>query len=92
MEADANRQNRLPPPALTQYQDRALELIRQALGLMPEGERGRFWREFVQANRALGPIRRTAEFARLERCYSIAQGKPMLAREPDAPPALPEHK
>jgi hypothetical protein len=41
---------------------RAVDLIRQALGALPEGQRAAFWRDNVQPDKALAPIRRSPEF------------------------------
>jgi tetratricopeptide (TPR) repeat protein len=55
-----------------QYQERALELLRQALAVLPEGDRGPFWRETVQRDSALGPIRQSPSYVQLERLHARA--------------------
>jgi tetratricopeptide (TPR) repeat protein len=54
----------------SQYQDRALELLRRALRLHPDAERHSFWHNRVAPDAALGPIRQSPEFTRLEMQYS----------------------
>jgi tetratricopeptide (TPR) repeat protein/tRNA A-37 threonylcarbamoyl transferase component Bud32 len=48
-----------------QYQDRALELLGQALGKVPSAERATFWRDVIRADDALRTIRRRPRFAEL---------------------------
>jgi tetratricopeptide (TPR) repeat protein len=44
---------------------RAVEVLRQALDLVPTAERSAFWREKMSPDPALDPIRRSAEFQKL---------------------------
>jgi tetratricopeptide (TPR) repeat protein len=53
-----------------QSEGRALQLLREAVELLPESRRAAFWRSSVQADPALIPIRRTTEFRGLEAQYS----------------------
>jgi tetratricopeptide (TPR) repeat protein len=48
-----------------QWQKRALELLRQALGSLPKTERSDFWRRNVEHDTALNPVRATDGFRRL---------------------------
>jgi tetratricopeptide (TPR) repeat protein len=48
---------------------RALELLREAMALVPEKERPTFWRDGVLADPALRPLQRTTGFAELGRMY-----------------------
>lgn len=57
-----------PDPA-THDRDRALEVIRQVLGLLPAGQRLAFWRDKVLPNADLDPIRHCPEFNRLDDAY-----------------------
>jgi len=51
------------------YQERAVELLGKALLLKPAQERSSFWRDYIQDNAALSPIRHSASFARLAAEY-----------------------
>jgi eukaryotic-like serine/threonine-protein kinase len=51
-------------------QERALELLRQALRSLPAAERGPFWRNRVRANAALGPLHPSLAFGQLDAQYS----------------------
>ena len=60
----------------TAYQERTLELMRDALqSLNTARERQQFWMDYVQSDPALNPVRRTQAFARLAR-----QVRPRVAR------------
>jgi tetratricopeptide (TPR) repeat protein len=52
------------------YQERAVVLIRQALESLPPKERERFWRDTIQLDNALSPIRGSTAFIRLASEYS----------------------
>ena len=56
-------------PTRLVYQERALELLRQALLGKAAADRAAFWRDFIQDNAALMPIRNSAGFARLAADY-----------------------
>jgi tetratricopeptide (TPR) repeat protein len=56
----------LPPGARREYQERALGLIRKALERMPPEQRAAFWRDRVQTDPALAPVRTAPGFARLK--------------------------
>ncbi len=48
------------------YQERALALIREALRLCgPAAQREQFWRQYIKADPALRPIRRSRDYVRL---------------------------
>ncbi|SIO25127.1 Serine/threonine protein kinase [Singulisphaera sp. GP187] len=47
------------------YQDRSLELLGDALGRIPDGQRDTFWREVIHADEALRAIRRRPRFSEL---------------------------
>jgi tetratricopeptide (TPR) repeat protein len=63
------------------YRGQALQAVRQALALLPPGERLPFWQDKVSPDAALDPIRDTAEFKRLEAQYAepgseVPEGRP----------------
>ncbi len=47
------------------YTARAVALLRESLDMVPPSGRGRFWRDVIQADRTLDPIRKAAAFKRL---------------------------
>jgi tetratricopeptide (TPR) repeat protein len=49
------------------YQNRTMELLRKALGVVGPEKRAAFWREYVDRDEAFTPVRRTAEFRNLAR-------------------------
>jgi tetratricopeptide (TPR) repeat protein len=57
-------------PARFAYQAQAVRLLHTALDLTPAQERPKFLRDYVEADRALDPIRRSPEFTRLAGAYS----------------------
>jgi hypothetical protein len=61
-------------PARLAYQVRAVQLVRLALARTPAAEQPQFWREYVEADRALGPVRRSPEFLRLAAEYPPPAG------------------
>jgi tetratricopeptide (TPR) repeat protein len=64
-------QKRSAPLVRSEYQDRALGLLRQALDSTPTRERAIFWRDFIrQADHAFDPIRQSPGFVRLAADYS----------------------
>lgn len=54
----------------TKWRNRAVELVRQALECCPERERAAFWRDYVQSDVALQPVRLCPAFAQLAAEYS----------------------
>jgi tetratricopeptide (TPR) repeat protein/tRNA A-37 threonylcarbamoyl transferase component Bud32 len=68
--AETNPQSVRPGPTRVPYQDRALQLIRQALAALPAEQRAPFWRDNVQTDTALAPITRSPEFVQLAASYS----------------------
>jgi serine/threonine protein kinase/tetratricopeptide (TPR) repeat protein len=60
-----------------QFQDRAVQLLREALEQVPATRRAAFWRENIAAERALDPIRRSDGMRRLELQYG--QRPPLAA-------------
>jgi tetratricopeptide (TPR) repeat protein len=56
--------------AMAWYQERAVVLIRQALESLPPKGRGGFWRDTIQLDSALSPIRGSTAFIRLASEYS----------------------
>jgi serine/threonine protein kinase/tetratricopeptide (TPR) repeat protein len=54
------------------YQERSLSLLREALERVPAAQRPAFWRQNVQADNALGPLRRDLGYARLAEQYAGA--------------------
>src|SRR3712207_7677552 len=55
----------LPPARRGHYQDRAVQLLRQAIDLTPAAQRGTFWRMTIAPDAALDPIRRRSEERRV---------------------------
>ena len=53
-----------------QYQDRALQLLREALEALPAEQRRSFWKRNIERDAALNFVRRSAEFQRLARTYA----------------------
>jgi serine/threonine protein kinase/Tfp pilus assembly protein PilF len=51
------------------YQERAVELLRNALALMPAAERASFWNNTVRPERTLLPIRHTTGYEQMQRQY-----------------------
>jgi tetratricopeptide (TPR) repeat protein len=70
LEAEQRSKAPRPPGARGHYQGRAAQLLNQALFLLPEDQRGPFWRDVVSNDAALRPIRHSADFARLGRRYA----------------------
>jgi eukaryotic-like serine/threonine-protein kinase len=64
--------SRLPAQTRADYQDRALLLLRQALDLTPPEQRASFWRDYIQPDSALNPIRRSPGFVQMAIEYSRA--------------------
>jgi eukaryotic-like serine/threonine-protein kinase len=67
LRADPRPPNR--PALVRDYQDRAVGLIRESLGLLPAKERGPFWRDNVHPDGALSPIRDSTGFLQLAAEY-----------------------
>jgi tetratricopeptide (TPR) repeat protein/tRNA A-37 threonylcarbamoyl transferase component Bud32 len=59
-----------PRSLAARYGERALDLIHNALDLKPAGERAAFWRDVIDSDAALDPIRGVDGFARLEAKYA----------------------
>jgi tetratricopeptide (TPR) repeat protein len=53
------------PWVRSRYQDRAVQLLRQAIDLLPAGERAAFWQEYVRADAAMTAIRTHSGFTQL---------------------------
>ena len=66
---DSASGRRLPAPIRADYQDRALLLLRQALALTPAEQRASFWRNNIQPDPALNPIRSSPGFEQLAAEY-----------------------
>jgi eukaryotic-like serine/threonine-protein kinase len=62
----------LPLAQQTAYQQRALQLLREAIKLLPERERATFWRRTVRQDSALTLLRRNSAFQQLDRAYGQA--------------------
>jgi tetratricopeptide (TPR) repeat protein len=61
---------RSPLPALrAHYQDQAVRWLRGALDVVPAGQRAAFWRDYVQADGALNPIRPSEGYRQLAAQY-----------------------
>ncbi len=52
------------------YEDRALRLLSQSLIELPDGDRGLFWKETVERDAALLPLRRNPRFVKMAESYS----------------------
>jgi tetratricopeptide (TPR) repeat protein/tRNA A-37 threonylcarbamoyl transferase component Bud32 len=52
------------------YRDRAIELLGQALDMLPAAQRGLFWRQAVQPDVALNPVRYAPGFILLQEKYA----------------------
>ena len=72
LDVDPVSRSRLPTSTRAEYQDRALLLLRQALDLTPREQRASFWRDYIQPDSALNPIRRSPGFEQLAIEYSRA--------------------
>ncbi len=55
------------------YRDRAVELLGQALDLVPEALRGAFWSQAVQPDPAMNPVRYAPGFVRLQAKYASSR-------------------
>jgi eukaryotic-like serine/threonine-protein kinase len=61
---------RSPLPTLrAHYQDQAVELLQRAFNEVPSAQRASFWRDYVQADGALNPIRASAGYRQLAAQY-----------------------
>jgi serine/threonine protein kinase/tetratricopeptide (TPR) repeat protein len=66
MDVDRRQQDHQGLEKRSSYQDRAVQLIRKALDMTPQQERGRFWMEKIEpANAGFDPIRGSSAFSRL---------------------------
>jgi tetratricopeptide (TPR) repeat protein len=71
LDADAARRDRKAVGLRSQYEQRAVHLLRQALDLTPAPARAAFWRDCIGADKvALNPIRRSPAFAQMAAEYS----------------------
>jgi tetratricopeptide (TPR) repeat protein len=66
---DAETGDRAPPAQRLACQDRALDLLREALRLLPAAERAPFWREHVRPDPAFRSVRASSAYALLDREY-----------------------
>jgi tetratricopeptide (TPR) repeat protein len=69
LDGAAGRSSRRPSPLLPPCQERAVHLLRKALGKVPAAEKRDFWRKYIHADPTLDPLRRTAGFRALEKEY-----------------------
>ena len=53
-----------------EHQNRAVELVRQTLELLPESQRSTFWQETIRKDACLSSIHRMQAFSRLEEKYA----------------------
>jgi tetratricopeptide (TPR) repeat protein len=71
LDADAARWDREAAELRSQYEQQAVQLLRQAIELNPAVGRTAFWRDYIEADKvALNPIRNSLGFARLAAEYS----------------------
>jgi len=54
------------------YQDRAIELLTRAIGLIPSDERESFWREVIRSDDALNAIRRRPQYSALSAQFPLS--------------------
>lgn len=73
-EVDPDLQNPQGRELRTQYHDRCLALLRQAVQALPSEKRAAFWWGTVQADPALAVIRRSAAFRALAESYPRPAG------------------
>jgi tetratricopeptide (TPR) repeat protein len=66
------RPGRLPSPLQLQYQQRAVELLADALELVPAAQRAAFWNNYVQPDPALAPLRQEPGYLELAARYGAA--------------------
>ncbi len=59
-----------PGSLAARYQERAVDLLREALAQVPEGRRREFWQANVAPSTDLTPIRRSTSFLELARGYT----------------------
>jgi tetratricopeptide (TPR) repeat protein/predicted Ser/Thr protein kinase len=64
--AQAAARARTDRGAVEDYSRRAVEAVRQTLGMLPTAERPAFWRDKILADPALVPIRNDPQFERLQ--------------------------
>jgi tetratricopeptide (TPR) repeat protein len=71
LDADAAKRDRRAVELRSQYEQRAVQLLRQALDLKPAPERAAFWRDYIAADKAaLSPIRSSPAYTQLAAEYS----------------------
>ncbi|MBL8793889.1 MAG: tetratricopeptide repeat protein [Planctomycetia bacterium] len=69
-EEDPQQQSAKGRELRLQYLERAMDLLRQAVETIPAAERATFWRQTVQSDPALTPVRRSPGYARLAAVYA----------------------
>ena len=69
-ESEKTNEDRQERAVGVQYQDRALQLLREALEALPAEQRRSFWKRNIERDAALNFVRRSAEFQRLARTYA----------------------
>jgi serine/threonine protein kinase/tetratricopeptide (TPR) repeat protein len=67
------------------YQDQAIGLIGQALNVLPEFERAAFWRDTVQRDSALSPVRHSRGFVHLRQQYASIEN---ASKSPAVTPSM----
>jgi hypothetical protein len=71
LDADVAKRDGKAVSLRSEWEKRAVELLRQALDLTPASERAAFWRDCIGADKAaLNPIRSSPAFAQLAAEYS----------------------
>lgn len=65
LQAESLRDNRLRPPEVLQYRERAIQLLRKALDAVPAKQRAAFWQEHIRSNIAFDPVRMSPNFDKL---------------------------
>jgi tetratricopeptide (TPR) repeat protein len=70
VKVDARAPYRRTQDQRSDYQERAVELIRKALGSLSTDQRMEFWRDYIQEDAAFNPIRRSEGFAQVAAKYA----------------------
>jgi len=70
VQADPEQRNRQGQERRLQYERRALSLLQDSCQKLPPAEQPTFWKEYVQTDPALRPIRDSESYARMKRAYA----------------------
>jgi eukaryotic-like serine/threonine-protein kinase len=75
LELQEERGGRERPTFRVHCQERAETLLREAMRLLPEGERAAFWRDVARRDGAPAPLRRSNAYTELDRQYGSDKGE-----------------